>query len=329
MMAVFLLALSLAASAEVWTRTHAGEVTHECVYNQPCPVHDLALSPDGSQLATAAGAMVQVFDAMTGERLWAETTPARGFVPPAFVRGLVFSADGARLHTAGDEPRIRVWSAPSGALLETIELDRPSFALAIDPRQARFAVTTPRGAEIRDLQTGAVLTEIEERRGVTELAFTGDGSRLVLGTLSNRGVLADADTGAQIAELEGHRRGADQVHARVSRSADRVATAGEGEAVVVWSAADGSEIARFDRRRDTLAGPVFSPDGAVIAVGDGLRKAVVFNAETGAPPGEIVMDDLLSGLAWSPDGTIIAAGLSDEAVAFFRRSDAEAADPAP
>ncbi|MGJ3231465.1 MAG: WD40 repeat domain-containing protein [Oceanicaulis sp.] len=332
MIATLLLALALSAqpgAAGDWVPAHSGEVVDECGPNQLCLAHELTFSPDGSRLAAAVGPMVQIFDVSTGERMWAQSTPTRGFIPPAFVRDLVFSIDGERLYTAGDEPLIRVWSAQSGALVETIELDRPSFALALDPQQERFAVTTRRGAEIRDLQTGAVLAAIEERRGVTELAFTPDGSRLVLGTLSNRAVLVDAATGAPVAELEGHRRGADQMYARVSPAGGRVVTAGEGEEVVVWEATDGSEVMRYARRRDTLAGPVFSPDGAMIVVGDGRRRAVLVDAQTSAAQGEIIVEGLLAGLAWSPDGATIAVGVSDEAVVFFRRAEAQAADPAP
>jgi WD40 repeat protein len=66
-------------------------------------VADIALSPDGTELAASRYAEVRIWDIASGK----ETRRLEGH--PRFVNSVAYSPDGQRVVSGGDDPTIRVW----------------------------------------------------------------------------------------------------------------------------------------------------------------------------------------------------------------------------
>jgi WD40 repeat protein len=112
---------------------------------QPEYVHQLAFSPDGRQLVTAAfDGSIRMWDVPTGREI-------RSVLGYTAALGLAFSPDGTQLATIHRDQRLRLWDART--LEETIVLDPqiarasgPVDKLAFSPDGTRLAATGGDGA---------------------------------------------------------------------------------------------------------------------------------------------------------------------------------------
>jgi len=292
------------------------DITHDCAPNQLCVIRPVQFTPDGSGVVAVAGSNLYRLDPVSGAVVWAVQTPGRGWRLPAFIRGVDISDDGAELFSVGDEPFIRVWDAQTGAEIRSLEIDGPSWSVALHPEGGSAVITTRRGFGLVSLGTGDFQVLTRFTRGPTEVDISANAERMVAGSLSNRAALSDTATGEVIAELEGHGRGRDQVHASFSPAGDTVVTAGEGPEVVVWDAETGVEIRRIVLERSGAAAPAFSPDGGFLAVAEGQRTVKILSVETGAAVHQWDDLPLATSIAWAPDASRLAVGIRDREVRF-------------
>ena len=141
--------------------------------------------------------------------------------------------------------------------------------------------------------------------GVTAVAWSPDGRRIVTGSYDATIRVWDAVTGEELLSLE-H---GSQVESVVWSSDGGRIAAGFGDGVRVWDAVTGEELLSLECGRG-VESVVWSPDGSCIVTSsdDGVR---VWDAVTG--------EELLSpehrhwvrSVAWSPDASRIAAGSDD------------------
>ena len=173
---------------------------------------------------------------------------------------VVFSPDGRRLLTTGGGAR--VWDADTGKML--VEVARP-----VDWRSAGFS---PDG------------------RLVTMDAFeeVGPDGQFKPQTVFDAGAtvrLWDADTGKELAALEGHTGG--QVSFTFSPDGRRVATVSEGRSPRVWDVETGKELLQLVGAREVA----FSPDGRLLLTRHPTDDTLVLmyaapRAPAGRPPRE-------------------------------------------
>ncbi|MGD9144483.1 MAG: protein kinase [Anaerolineae bacterium] len=263
------------------------------------PVYDVAISPDGTCLATAsADRTAKVWSlvssaAIPGEELVAlsgHTRPVRSvaFGPP----GGAAERCGARLATASDDETVKVWSlAPSSA----------------------------EGTELRAGASGEEILTLSGHTGpVLSVVFDPDGTRLATTSLDGTVRVWDAATGQELLALSGHTGPVQGI--AFSPDGMLLATGGEDGAVKVWSLSSGADPAGEELLTlSAHAGPVYavaySPDGTRLATVGADGTARVWDATSGE---ELLTLSGHSGpvrdVAFSPDGTRLATTGADEKV---------------
>lgn len=152
------------------------------------PVNDVAVSPDGSRVAsTGRDGSVKLWE---GQGL----KPIRSLIGhTAAAWGVAFSPDGATLASGSSDGTVRVWSADKGIELHRLSpIGRGITAVAFSP-DGRFLATTSwdrtadRGVfgviRLWDPATGGLLHSMEHGvKPIVAVAWSPDGSRLLAGT---------------------------------------------------------------------------------------------------------------------------------------------------
>jgi WD40 repeat protein len=265
--------------------------------------------------------------------------------------GVIFSPDGRRI-AGGTLDEIRLWDARSGEELRTFKDFRGFLrAVAFSPdgrtlaaasvtharRNTRGSVVVSSESEIRlyDLETGK-LTRTVAGRGdeITSLAFTPDGSVLVIGSVGNApdgafGYLRRMDL--RTGSIVSRRSAALPVYSLVPSPDGRWLAVRSGIFSVAlvdtgsWRVAHtfdertGGDTAKAVSRSLLSVGRVpslaFFPDGAAL-VGAIDRSALrVWDPRTGeAKPQLEGHDEAMSAVAVSPDGKLLASGSEDGAL---------------
>jgi WD40 repeat protein/tRNA A-37 threonylcarbamoyl transferase component Bud32 len=261
----------------------------------PGPRTSLVFSPDGAHLAgigawpRARGGEVKVWDAHTGQELLT--------IPGSF-RSVAYSPDGARLATGGLP--VKVLDARTGKVLLEIQ-DRSAgiarsgsgsrriqdrwvhTSVVFSSDESRLAGVNQAGAKVWDSNTGEELLSLEDP-GAQCMAFSPDGSRLVIGSIPSGPPVSSPRS----------------IHPTVT----------------VWDAHTGQQLFKQKLDVQLLSCVAFSADGARLAVGSegawqqGVPGEVtLLDARTGQPLLMLKGQSAgVSSVAFSRDGTRLASG---------------------
>ena len=163
----------------------------------------------------------------------------------------------------------------------------PHFGpIAAEPAGPRFAVGVREGdthpkqsISVRDADTGAPLVSIpfDPASPVLQLAFTADGSKLVVRTDGRTVHLFDADTGTRAGELV--HPGRPFVTAVAAHPGGAGACARTDGTVTFWDPHRREKLRTLDWKAGRLVSLAFGPDGALGAAGTEDGRVVVWDVD--------------------------------------------------
>ncbi|MBA2539348.1 MAG: PD40 domain-containing protein, partial [Deltaproteobacteria bacterium] len=262
----------------------------------------IAMAARGNRLATS-GADGTV-------TMWNGVKPAHAIAGRGEIRALAWSADGARLASAGKAGQLHVDDSDGRAIASTT-LAGPLGVVELSPDGARVATGGKSGtlwiADAVRLQTSIKLEHGAEIFGVS---WSPDGKRIASAGADGRAIVWDATTGKRLVTLAGH---ALRVNA-VAWSSDgtRVMTSSKDATARVWDSRDGRQVLVLAGHSEEVNGSAFSPDGATIVTASDDRTARSWDARTGAAL--MTFEGHTGGVmvaAFSPDGARLATSSYD------------------
>jgi WD40 repeat protein len=160
------------------------------------------------------------------------------------------------------------------------------------------------------LGTGMLATMKGHEYGVTSVAFSPDGQRLVSGSRDQTVRVWDAQTGAPIARLVGHEDAISSV--AFSPDGQRLVSGSYDNTMRVWDAQTGALIARLVGHERRVTSVAFSPDGQRLVSGSDDNTVRVWDAHSGVLLIRLVgHKNTVSSVAFSPDGQRLVSGSYD------------------
>ena len=297
-----LVALYDDGTARIWHVPRDAQPEPPLVLKAPADITDVAISPDGTRVATAeADGTVGLWSAASGARLRGlpgsagDAVRTVRFAPPAPLR----------LVSAADDGTTRIWDGTSGELVAKLEGHHDDvFAAAFSTDGTRVVTASlDRTAVIWDAATGERLHVLGGHEDVLyDAAFSVDGRLVVTASADETARVWDAETGFELARFEGHRGPVRS--ARFSINATSVVTAGDDGSVRVW---------RYKRSYETIAhasavtAAAFAAAGSVIASASsdgGLWVRRLPDPTVG--PVQLATPAVANALVWAADGKLLA-----------------------
>ncbi|WP_112263861.1 nSTAND1 domain-containing NTPase [Lentzea terrae] len=302
------------------------------------PVHAVAVSQDGKQIATSNDRTVQVWPVEGGEprvlsghsdtvrglafspdgrlastgvdrtvRIWDQGDPLVLAGHTAAVVGATFL--GTALATASDDHTVRLWDLP-GNLLQAHSDSVYSVAT-----HGSLIATGSYDRTVKLWQDGKLLTVLNgPNDAVNTVRFSPDGKTLLAASADHR-VHRWRITGRPepLPALEGH---SDAVNTlAVSPDGELIATGSTDRTIVVWDARTGTSLGTLPGHADSVEALAFSPDSRLLASGSGDFSVRIWDVA-----GRKVVSHLtgqshaVKSVAFSPDGKELATGSTDFAV---------------
>ena len=241
----------------------------------PSTAVDIAFDPSGRLLATANTTRAQMWDAVTGRRLW-ETKKSLETPDDVF----------DRLFGSG---------VPAG--------------IAFRPDGNAVAITLhERVAVVLDSTTGNELFAVSHSNAITSVDFSSDGRLLLTGGRDKKTRIWHADTGRFIGEVAHERR---VVRAVFEPSGRTFATAVQRGIVSVRTSGTGAKLVTIECGKE-VRDIAFSPDGRMLAITMAHYPGAVQirDSTTGA---ELIEIEKALSVSFSPDGNFLAvAGLGKD-----------------
>jgi WD40 repeat protein len=294
---------------------------------QPGFVYDVAWSPDRLILACAAvGARsnlssVELWDTVTGQKL-------RSFEQISIYR-LVFSPDGQMLAAAGDKSLI-VWNVADGHELSNTPLS--SFGagnLAFSADSRILAYEAGKNVHLLEMPGGRVYNTLQHSSRVMGFGYLPDGKSLI--TVTELDDMNTYESGNATFTVWGMDSGQTVSTFTQPGNIERLVVAPDGKSLaavvgggtlMIWDMESGDRLQSFSGFRFGVPRFAFSPDGSVLAAGEGIGFEAaspsglrLFDLTTGR---EIPMltghEGVILNVAFSPNGRLLATASEDKTV---------------
>jgi serine/threonine protein kinase/WD40 repeat protein len=265
-----------------------------------------------------------------GTLLRAYPPPEHVWLHEAKVNDAVWSPDGSRVATAGDDLVVRVWDAVTGAAVAELRHGRRVWRVQFSRDGRRlmtlggdnFSTAETREVRVWDLDTARPLTpplphalwlpRDRAESGLAGAVLSPDGSRL-LTRIDSRTVQAwDATTGATVGGPWRHDKQAVMACFGPDGRTAYTVTAIEPE-LRAWDAVRGGPIGAVRKLQGTiLGGDAFSPDHRhLLMVADDAASLRLSELETGRELWKWSQDRVIRGYLFSADGSRLLVNTCD------------------
>jgi WD40 repeat protein len=238
------------------------------------------------------------------------------------VLAIAFSSDGQWLASGGDrEYEIYIWDVETGEHIHTLTghtAQIKDLAFRINGNLA--SASEDGGLRLWDVPAQEEIRQFNEHQdGLTSVAFSPDGKRLVAGSIDQTLRLWEVDTGRLITTYEGHEGIIWSV--AFSPDGETIASASEDRTVRLWNVSDGSgnlidrtSIKTFTGHTNRVWSVTFHPNKNLVASGSWDGTVRVWNVDANTDelalqePFAMYNREVLS-IGFSPDGRLLAVGL--------------------
>ena len=148
-------------------------------------------------------------------------------------------------------------------------------------------------------------------RGVSAVAFSPDGQKILTGSADNTAKVWNLATGKELFTLNSHSNAINS--AAFSPDGLRIVTASADNTAKVWDAVNGKELLTLQGHTGPVNSSAFSPDGQRVVTGSTDKTAKVWESISGKElltfPGH---GGPVHSAVFSPDGSRIVSGSSDK-----------------
>ncbi|CCM03175.1 uncharacterized protein FIBRA_05297 [Fibroporia radiculosa] len=282
------------------------------------PLTCVAFFPDSKTIISGSyESRIRLWNVASGEQIG---EPLRGHKVAVFT--VAVSRDGTKFASGGGDGKVLIWNAAT-----RVQATKPIQAysnwvkcVAFSPDGTRLASIAGKIVRIWDVETGALVMEIESWTQEGHVAFSPDGSKIAAVSSFDKSVRVwSTSTGeAAISPLAGH----ENVVQTVAWFPDghRLITASRDATIRIWDLNAGSQIG------DPLGGYLtwmptsasVSPDGNIIAAVCGEDRIRLWNATTRERIGRVLWHaSPIQCMAFSPNSCFIASGCGDKKICLW------------
>lgn len=190
----------------------------------------------------------------------------------------VYSPDGSRIATAGEDGNVRIWDAESGENILTLSgHEGPVYEVIFDGSGGRIATAGEDGtARIWNALTGEMEKTFNgQQESIVGLAFSPDEKWLAIGGVDGSALLWQLDTGRQMQRFIGH----DDVVISSAFTPDgtELVTSSFDSKLIFWDMESGEKLRTWEGEFDNL---VFASDGKRL-IANFSEGAKILDVETG------------------------------------------------
>jgi WD40 repeat protein/serine/threonine protein kinase len=272
-------------------------------------VYDVKFSPDDRYVLTGSeDGTARLWDAVTGQLI-------RTFDVGGAVYAVDFSPDGEFILTGSEDHAVRLWETASGQQLRTFTGHEGGVDSSVFSPDGTYILTrsTEDGtARLWEVSSGNQI-RIVARDGTRGVAFSPDGSSLLVSDVGNDVTLTETSTGRRLATL---RSNGNAIYALAfSPDGKYILTGSVDNSATLWETAAAQEVYTLRGHSSSVRAVAFSPDGKSIVTGSSDYTLRLWDVATGQ---ELHRFRAHSGRVWSVafsgDGGRIVSASADHSV---------------